>query len=97
MRDQRSDRLIFQAANRNCFPIASILDNVLPDNGTILELGSGSGQHAVFFQRRYPQLSWQTSDIADSNLSSIRSWVIREKLNNSIILIFKVIYLNEFV
>jgi len=43
-------------------------------NGDVLEVGSGTGQHATEFARRSPQLTWWPSDIFDSHLTSIAAW-----------------------
>jgi len=43
-------------------------------HGEVLEIGSGTGQHAVFFAGQAPQLRWQTSDL-ESNLPGIEGWI----------------------
>jgi SAM-dependent methyltransferase len=70
------------AADRNKAPIAEVLERVLPERGTVLEIASGTGQHAVFFARRFPRLVWQPSDLGDENVASIRAWIAQEKLEN---------------
>jgi hypothetical protein len=50
------------AADRNQQPILDQLRTLFPQKGTILEVGSGTGQHAVFFSRNMPGLLWQPSD-----------------------------------
>jgi hypothetical protein len=62
------------AALRNREPIAEILSQWLPERGLILELASGTGEHAVFFAERFPELEWQPSDIHPDALSSITAW-----------------------
>ncbi len=69
------DRLNFPATLRNRDSIASILGNYIPDRGVILEIASGSGEHAVFFQRAYPSIIWQTSDPELLHRKSIISWI----------------------
>lgn len=59
---------------RNKMPILEVFRRVLPDEGTVLEVGSGSGQHAAFFSQQFPGLDWLPSDIDDENLASIRAW-----------------------
>lgn len=62
------------SAERNREPIAQVLDGVLPSSGLVLEVASGTGQHAVFYASRYPALSWQPSDPDPDALSSIAAW-----------------------
>lgn len=62
------------AALRNREPIAAVLADWLPPRGLVLELASGTGEHAVHFARALAHLDWQPSD-ADSNaLDSIEAW-----------------------
>ena len=61
------------ACERNKDAILAVLRDVLPAQGTVLEIGSGSGQHAAYFAQHLPQLVWQPSDRAD-NLPSIAAW-----------------------
>lgn len=62
------------AALRNREPVAEVLADWLPENGLILEIASGTGEHCVFFAERFPRLEWQPSDIHPDALESIRSW-----------------------
>ena len=50
------------AADRNRIPIIEQLKQRLPVKGTVLEIGSGTGQHAVFFADELPGVIWQPSD-----------------------------------
>ena len=50
-------------AERNTQPILEVLARVLPADGTVLEIASGTGQHVVAFAERFSQLRWQPSDI----------------------------------
>ncbi len=52
------------ASDRNKGPILDALLDRLPDAGRLLEIGSGTGQHAVYMAPRFPALVWQTSDRA---------------------------------
>ena len=52
----------FPATARNRDAIAAVLTRVLPDRGTVLEIGSGSGEHAHHFSELFPHLTWQPSD-----------------------------------
>ena len=62
------------AALRNREPIADVLANWLPSGGLVLEIASGSGEHAVYFAERFPQLEWQPTDIHPDALASIAAW-----------------------
>ena len=55
------------AADRNKGPILDVLRRVLPPTGSVLEIGSGSGQHVIHFAAALPHLTWQPSD-ADAEL-----------------------------
>ena len=70
------------AAERNRGPILEVLRRVLPPSGTVLEIASGTGQHAVFFSQHLPALRWQPSDPAPDALSSIVAWVDEEARDN---------------
>jgi SAM-dependent methyltransferase len=65
------------ACERNREPILAILRRVLPPSGRVLEIGSGTGQHAVYFGAALPGLSWQTSDLP-SNHPGIHAWMAEE-------------------
>ncbi len=54
------------AAERNKEPILEQLVRLLPASGRLLEIGSGSGQHAVYFSPRLPGLDWQASEKAEN-------------------------------
>ena len=62
-----------QACDRNQAPILAVLKEVLPNRGKVLEIGSGTGQHAAYFSHFLPNLTWQPSDLADA-LPSIEAW-----------------------
>ena len=68
-------RLFFPATERNRGPIGDLLERMLPAQGVVLELASGSGEHAVAFQQRFPGLRWQASDPNPDHRSSINSWI----------------------
>ncbi len=70
------------ATNRNREPILDVLTNCLPDHGTILEIASGSGQHAVHFTRHLPGHYWLPSDPDKASRNSIRAWWWEIQLNN---------------
>lgn len=54
------------AAERNAQPIQEVLDQVLIEEDRVLEIGSGTGQHAVHMARAFPQVLWQASDRAEN-------------------------------
>jgi SAM-dependent methyltransferase len=62
------------AALRNREPIAEVLAGWLPKRGMVLEIASGTGEHAAFFAERFPALEWQPSDIHPDALTSIAAW-----------------------
>jgi hypothetical protein len=59
---------------RNAGPIADVLREILPPRGLVLEIASGTGEHAVHFARTFPQLLWQPSDPEPAALRSIEAW-----------------------
>ena len=76
------DRLSSPAALRNREPILTVLRDVLPSSGTVLEVASGSGEHAVAFARALPDLMWQPSDPSTDARASISAWIAAEELWN---------------
>lgn len=70
----RQDRLPFsQACENNKQPILKVLQKELQDSTHVLEVGSGTGQHSVYFAQNLPYLQWQTSDVID-NHQVIQAW-----------------------
>ncbi len=70
------------AAARNREPIADVLVGQLPDSGLVLEVASGTGEHAVHFAARFPHLRWQPSDPDEDALASIAAWSAEAGLAN---------------
>jgi hypothetical protein len=70
------------AAARNRDAIAQVLAGVLPESGLVLEIASGTGEHAVHFARAFPGLEWQPSDPVTEARDSIESWRQGEGLAN---------------
>lgn len=70
------------AANRNRQPILDVLRRVLPSTGLVLEVASGTGQHAVFFSEHLSGVLWQPSDASVDALRSIQAWVEESDLEN---------------
>lgn len=62
------------SALRNRAPILEVLDEVLPGHGLVLEIASGTGEHAVHFAAARPDLTWQPSDPDPDNRASIAGW-----------------------
>jgi cyclopropane fatty-acyl-phospholipid synthase-like methyltransferase len=69
------------ACARNQQPILKVLRQHFAGRRRVLEIGSGTGQHAVFFAAAMPWLSWQASDRAE-NLPGIRAWLDEAALPN---------------
>jgi hypothetical protein len=70
------------ACERNREPILAVLRTHFADRRRVLEVGSGTGQHAVHFAAALPQLIWQCADVAD-NLPGIRLWLDEAALPNT--------------
>ena len=65
-------RAFAPAAERNQQPILDVLRRTLPASGLVLEIASGTGQHASFFSRHLSTIQWQPSDASHDALESIR-------------------------
>lgn len=70
-----------QACENNKTAILEVISQYFDACSHILEIGSGTGQHAVFFAGEMPQLKWQTSDLKE-NHSGIISWLSEAGLEN---------------
>lgn len=70
------------AAQRNREPIREVLARVLPPAGTVLEIASGSGEHALWFAQAFPALHWQPSDPDPAARASIAAWRTEAGLPN---------------
>ena len=75
------NRLFFPATERNRECIGEVLSTILLTRGFILEIGSGSGEHGVEFQKCFPEITWQSSDPEIIHRNSISSWIDHEELN----------------
>jgi SAM-dependent methyltransferase len=76
-------RLDAAAFHRNHAAISSVLENLLEGRtGNVLEIGSGTGQHAVALASRWPAVTWWPTDLNDNHLRSIAAWRTRARLDN---------------
>jgi SAM-dependent methyltransferase len=71
MSEESDPRFYFPHIARNREAILQVLRRVLPSQGLVLEVASGSGEHAAYFAERLPSLIWQPSDLDPSSLASI--------------------------
>lgn len=67
---------------RNAVPIVDVLRDVLPERGLVLEVASGTGEHALHFARAFPNLLWQPSDPDPAAVRSIEAWRTQAGLFN---------------
>jgi cyclopropane fatty-acyl-phospholipid synthase-like methyltransferase len=72
---------ISEACLRNQGPIAEALNERLPSVAQLLEIGSGTGQHAVFCAQALPHIKWQTSDLLE-NHDGMLQWIQEADLEN---------------
>ena len=70
------------ATERNREPLAAVLREILPAEGCLLEIASGTGEHAAFFAALFPRLRWQPTDPDPEALASIASWRDEAGLDN---------------
>lgn len=70
-----------QACENNKTPILNILRRIFADKKRVLEVGSGTGQHAIYFAEQLPHLTWQTGDLPE-NHQGISQWLADANLNN---------------
>lgn len=75
------NRLFFPATKKNGKCIGDVISIIKEKSGSILEIGSGSGEHGVRFQKRFPEIIWQTSDPKLIHRKSISSWIRYEELD----------------
>ena len=77
-----SEKPFSPSCDRNRDPILSVLRKYFADRRNVLEIGSGTGQHAVYFAEALPWLVWQASD-REENLPGIRMWLDEAALPNT--------------
>lgn len=68
-------RIVSPSAERNKGPISEILMHVLPTQGNVLEVSSGTGQHVLHFAQAMPHIRWQPTERDADCLKSIASWL----------------------
>ena len=71
MSEASDPRLSHAHVARNREPILEVFRRVLPSSGVVLEVASGSGEHAAYFAKGLPSVSWQPTDVDSSALASI--------------------------
>ena len=70
------------ATQRNREPILAVLNNVIINSSNILEIASGTGEHAVFFAANFPSCQWIPSDLNPIARKSIIAWKTQNKVDN---------------
>jgi SAM-dependent methyltransferase len=80
--EAEDERRSAPATGRNREPILAVLRHELPTRGLVLEVASGTGEHAVHFARALPGLVWQPSDPSPDALRSIAAWSKAAGLDN---------------
>jgi SAM-dependent methyltransferase len=70
------------AAERNQGPILAVLETVLPAQGTVLEIASGTGQHVCFFAAALPGIHWQPTEPGAADRETIRQRIAQAGLSN---------------
>lgn len=82
-RTHSPDQRVFSpSAARNSAPILEALKRYLPTHGVVLEIGCGTGEHAVCFAEAMPALTWLPSDPDPASRASTASWIMFKGLNN---------------
>lgn len=70
------------SAARNVAAIVDAISAFVPDEGTALEIASGTGQHVVRYAEAFPNIVWQPTDIDTDRLKSIANWTLDSNLSN---------------
>jgi cyclopropane fatty-acyl-phospholipid synthase-like methyltransferase len=72
-----------ESCDQNKLPILSIVEPIFADCSEVLEIGSGTGQHAIYFAEKMPHLLWRCSDCAPY-LAGINQWIEDSHISNVI-------------
>jgi hypothetical protein len=90
--ESKEERVFASAVQYNRDPIFDVLKKYAPEDGNILEISSGTGEHAVYFTNKlinldkaYTNLKWLPSEYFKNSFSSINAWIKYEKLENNIL------------
>ncbi|MDG4812489.1 DUF938 domain-containing protein [Hydrogenovibrio sp. 3SP14C1] len=76
-----SNKPYAQSSEENKFVILQAIQGFLTERSSVLEIASGTGQHAVYFAEQMPHIKWQTSDLTDAH-AGIKQWIADSDLNN---------------
>lgn len=76
------ERLFSPSAARNCDPIRAVFLKYMPESGKILEVGSGTGEHAVHLAASLPNAEWRAGDPDPASQTSIAAWIAHAGLSN---------------
>ncbi|GAA6180177.1 DUF938 domain-containing protein [Shimia sp. NS0008-38b] len=79
---QDGGKLFAPSAARNTQPLVDALVELLPSEGTVLEIASGTGQHVVAFAEAFPNLTWQPTEADPNRLASIQAYVSESGFTN---------------
>ena len=71
-----------ESCEQNKLPILKVLEKYLDKKKHLLEIGSGTGQHAVFFSEQFPHITWQTSDRQEYH-QGIQLWIDEADIQNA--------------
>lgn len=77
-----ADRRFSPSVARNRDPILDVLERVLPPTGLVLEIASGTGEHAVHFAAALPNIAWQPTDPDEASRRSVAAWRAEAGLPN---------------
>jgi len=75
-------RLSSPSAARNKDPVLAVLTRMFPKTGSVLEIGSGTGEHVAHFAKALTGLTWQPSEFDAESRASIAAWIASEDLDN---------------